>query len=544
VTVNVSSNASSPQINQASVSGGGSGSANAVDTTNVTVVIPPAVANFVATDTATQGNWHGVYGADGYSIANDSQSIPSYASLAVQNQLNYTWAPSTTDPRALQTGNGAGRIAATWYLSGTFSFDVNLANGSLHQFALYAMDWDASGRTETIQIFDANTNALLDTRTLSSFNKGVYLVWNLSGHVKINVIWGGGYNAVVSGVFFGGASSGGTKATASFVAADTTTQGSWHGVYGGDGYSVANDSQSIPSYASLAVQNQLNYTWAPNTTDPRALQTGNGSGRIAATWYLNGTFSFDINLTDGKPHQFALYAVDWDVNGRTETIQVLDANTFAVLDTRTLSSFNKGIYLVWNLSGHVKVNVIWNSGYNAVVSGVFFGGASSGGTKATASFVAADTTTQGSWRGVYGSDGYSVANDSQSIPSYASLAVQNQLNYTWASSTTDPRALQTGNGPGRIAATWYGNSTFSFDVNLTDGNLHRFALYAVDWDVTSGRTETVQVLDANTLAVLDTRTLSSFSNGVYLVWNLSGHVKINVIWNSGYNAVVSGAFFK
>jgi len=184
------------------MSGGGSGNSNAVDPTIITVVIPPAAATFVAADTATQGNWHGVYGADGYSVANESQSIPSYASLAVKNQLNYTWASSTVDPRALQTGNGSGRIAATWYGNSTFSFDVNLTDGNPHPFALYAVDWDARGRTETIQVVDANTNAVLDTRALSSFSNGVYLVWNLSGHIKINVMWTGGTNAVVSGVFF------------------------------------------------------------------------------------------------------------------------------------------------------------------------------------------------------------------------------------------------------------------------------------------------------------------------------------------------------
>jgi hypothetical protein len=64
------------------------------------------------------------------------------------------------------------------------------------------MDWDARGRTETIQVVDANTNAVLDTRVLSSFGNGVYLVWNLTGHVRINVTWTGGNNAVVSGAFF------------------------------------------------------------------------------------------------------------------------------------------------------------------------------------------------------------------------------------------------------------------------------------------------------------------------------------------------------
>jgi len=716
VTVNVAANATSPQVNQVSASGGGSVSATATDSTTIVIPIPPAVANFVASDTSTQGSWHGVYGADGYSVANDSQSIPSYATFAVQNQVNYTWAASTTDPRALQNGNNTGRIASTWYLSGTFNFDVNFTDGNLHQFALYALDWDASGRSETIQVVDANTGALLDTRTLSNFNNGVYLVWSISGHVKINVMWAGGVNAVVSGVFFGGNSGGSTetvavspqnitlsasqqqqftatvtgtpnqavswsiasvspssaapgsisagglftapatvtpaqvtiKATsadgtasgtakvnlmvpsaASFVASDTSTQGSWHGVYGGDGYSVANDSQSIPSYATFAVQNPSSYTWVASTTDPRALQNGSNTGRIASTWYLSSTFSFDVNLIDGNLHQFALYALDWDASGRSETIQVVDANTGAVLDTRTLSGFSNGVYLVWNISGHVKINVMWTGGVNAVVSGAFFGGTGTtsetvsvspqnvtlsasqqqqfaatvtgtsnqtvswsiasvspstaapgsilaGGVytapatvtpaqvtiKATsadgtasgtakvnlivssaANFVTADTNTEGSWHGVYGADGYSVANDSQSIPSYATFAVQNPSSYTWVASTTDPRALQNGSNTGRIASTWYLSGTFSFDVNLTDGNLHQFALYALDWDV-SGRSETIQVVDANTGAVLDTRTLSNFNNGVYLVWNISGHVKINVIWNTGANAVVSGAFFK
>ena len=128
----------------------------------------PAVASFVATDTTTEGSWHGVYGADGFSVANDSQSLPAYASFGVQNQLNYTWASSTSDPRALRTGSGTGRIAATWYNSSSFNFDVNFTDGSAHQFALYALDWDSTARAETIQIVDASSNAVLDTDILNT----------------------------------------------------------------------------------------------------------------------------------------------------------------------------------------------------------------------------------------------------------------------------------------------------------------------------------------------------------------------------------------
>jgi uncharacterized repeat protein (TIGR01451 family) len=460
VTVNVASSASSPQINQVSVSGGGSGNAAATDSTTIAITPTPAAASFIFADTSTQGNWHGVYGVDGYSVANDSQSIPNYASFLMQKQTNYTWASSTTDPRALQRGSGTGRIAAAWYSGTTFTLDVNLTDKNFHQFALYAVDWDSNLRTETIQVVDANTNAVLDSRTLSSFKNGIYLVWSISGHVKINLTRTGGANAVVSGVFFGGNNTSGgtetvtvnpqnialsasqqqqftavvsgitnqavtwsiasvspsnaaagtisatglyaapativsaqvtvkatsadgtasgtstvtllTNASASFIFADTSTQGNWHGVYGADGYSVANDSQSIPTYASFVVQKQVNYTWASSTTDPRALQRGSGTGRIAATWFSGTTFTLDVNLIDGNVHQFALYAVDWDTNFRAETIQVVDANTNAVLDTRTLSGFKNGIYLAWGISGHVKINIIHTGGANAVVSGVFF----------------------------------------------------------------------------------------------------------------------------------------------------------------------------
>src|SRR5262249_34865838 len=161
-----------------------------------------------------------------------------------------------------------------------------------------------------------------------------------------------------------------------------------------DGFSVANGGQSIPSYASFAVQNQLNDTWAANTTDPRALETGSGTARIASTWYNNPRFGFDVNITARKSHQFALYALEWDNRGRSEAIQTVDATTEAVLDPRNISSFTNGIYLIWNISGHVRINVICTGGDNAVVSGVFFGGKPIAAS--VASFVNSDTTTEGS----------------------------------------------------------------------------------------------------------------------------------------------------
>lgn len=45
--------------------------------------------------------------------------------------------------------------------------------------------------------------------------------------------------------------------------------------------------------------------------------------------------------------------------------------TGVVLDTRTLTNFGNGQYVVWTISGHVIVRVTRMAGINAVASGIF-----------------------------------------------------------------------------------------------------------------------------------------------------------------------------
>ncbi|HMC61300.1 MAG TPA: hypothetical protein VKJ01_19075, partial [Candidatus Solibacter sp.] len=95
---------------------------------------------------------------------------------------------------------------------------------------------------------------------------------------------------------------------------------------------------------------------------------------------------------------------------------------------------------------------------------------------------------------------------------------------------------------GRVAGRW-GGGVFKIDLNFTDGQTHQVAVYALDFDNNHGRSETIDILDANG-AVLDTRPVSSFVGGQYLVWNLSGHVTVRVTnTNPISNAVISGLFF-
>ncbi|MDT4896290.1 MAG: hypothetical protein QOH25_1367, partial [Acidobacteriota bacterium] len=51
-------------------------------------------ATYVRTDTTTQGNWKGTYGAEGYNVINDLVSYPAYAQVTPSGNLSYTWAAS------------------------------------------------------------------------------------------------------------------------------------------------------------------------------------------------------------------------------------------------------------------------------------------------------------------------------------------------------------------------------------------------------------------------------------------------------------------
>src|SRR5262249_4057568 len=160
---------------------------------------------------------------------------------------------------------------------------------------------------ERIDLVDDATGAVLDSRTLSDFGQGRYLVWNVTGSVTVRVTnLNGKSNAVLSGLFLGGVPT--LPGSATFVAKDNATQGTWGGTYGADGYVLAGDDALYPSYARVGLSGQATYVWEASTTDPRGLQkAANPASRVAACWYSGNSFSIDLNLLDGQSHRVAAY---------------------------------------------------------------------------------------------------------------------------------------------------------------------------------------------------------------------------------------------
>jgi hypothetical protein len=165
--------------------------------------------------------------------------------------------------------------------------------------------------------------------------------------------------------------------TASFVGTDALARGTWKGIYGTDGYDLAGDGLTTPAYvSSLTLAGTSTHVWAASTADSRAPQRAavGPADRVAAAWWTWASMSFDVQMADSAPRTISIYAPDYDNGGRSERISLIDDLTGQVLDTRTISKFQNGVHLTWNVTGNVTIRVTnLNPGSNAVLSGLFFG---------------------------------------------------------------------------------------------------------------------------------------------------------------------------
>ena len=206
----------------------------------------------------------------------------------------------------MQVPGSSNRVAAVWYSSSSFTVNVNLADGQTHYLELYFLDWDNKGRSEQVQISHATTGTVLATETISSFSSGDYLDWKVSGNLVITITRLAGANAVLNGLFLDANAPTPTPTptpttTATFLEQDATTQGSWIGTYGAQGYDIVSGPSSLPADDTVTPSGQSTYTWTTTSSDPRALQVPGSSNRVAAVWYSSTSFTVDVNLATARP---------------------------------------------------------------------------------------------------------------------------------------------------------------------------------------------------------------------------------------------------
>lgn len=402
------------------------------------------------------GSWKSAFGAEGYYIMNFASAPPGYGSVNLSGGNPWTWQSSTTDPAALQKPTSSDRIASCWYAADFFDVQLHFTDGNPHSVTFYCLDWDTSARVQKVEVFDGRTSTLVSSQTISNFSGGLYLQYQFSADAVVRFTRLAGYNAVVSGIFFGGPyvvpsqaatpvispnggsfnaavpvtiSSGtsgaaiyystdgsdpttssvlytqpvtiqrnttlkavaikagstpsavasatffvataGTGGTATFLGSDTTTQGDWQQSYGAAAFELIADWSDQPDSVEITPAGQTQHIWAYSVPDRQALEKVSSPSRIAACWYAPNSFQVGVNLLDGSAHKVSLYCLDWDFGNRSERVDVFDAATGTLLDSRTVSGFTNGTYLSWQASGAVVFKLTRLTGFNAVVSGVF-----------------------------------------------------------------------------------------------------------------------------------------------------------------------------
>lgn len=173
-----------------------------------------------------------------------------------------------------------------------------------------------------------------------------------------------------------------------------------------------------------------------------------------------------------------------------------------------------------------------------------------------ARFIGQDTETQGSWGGVYGSEGYVLCSygpgDVQVLPDYVSSVTTNKAQKAqWTASTDDERALSSNplNIGDRSIGTWYTMDpytcmqTFTVDIKLKEDRPYTVALYFVDWD-SKGREAVVEMFDEETLnMVAPVQVVDDYEGGKYLIYEYNKSTRFRINQMRGDNATMSGIFF-
>jgi hypothetical protein len=155
-------------------------------------------------DRATKGAWKGNYGAKGYLLAGYSSSWPNSWVNPVSGGTLWVWNLASTDASALQAPSSLlpVRVAAAWFSNGgEMRLNVPASAGGLQKLSVYCLDYQASGLSDTLQIADSSSGAVLASLPMTQFQDGAYGVFYLKPPAQLTVRASNGGTAVFSGAF-------------------------------------------------------------------------------------------------------------------------------------------------------------------------------------------------------------------------------------------------------------------------------------------------------------------------------------------------------
>lgn len=178
-------------------------------------------AEFVGSDSLTAGNFHGIYGNDGFIFCGfypekdtvlDYRRLPDFVNqVTYSKNLTKNWETNTDDERALSLdqGNSSSRnIGAIstrdslWAFQ-TMTVDIETTPGKEYQTALYFVDFEDVNRRAAVEMFDLKTKELVaPVQLVQGFSGGKYMIYRYNNPVRFRINHVRGPNVTLSGIFF------------------------------------------------------------------------------------------------------------------------------------------------------------------------------------------------------------------------------------------------------------------------------------------------------------------------------------------------------
>ena len=501
--------------------------------------------DFSSTNSVRGGNWNNFYGSQAAYVVGENTTFPSFVTVNQNGGSPVVLSNDSTLGAATQrVTDPTQRVSAYEAAANSESINLDFNDGQAHQVALYLADLDNKKRVESITITDTATGAVLDSRSYSKFQKGIYSIYDLRGNVTITLNRISGPSVVYSGIFIDAPPA----VPTTYQSTDASTTGAnWRLQYGSQGAIEAGDGGQGPSYLSSFAANAPTTVVHASTKNTNALQkVTDVNSNIAAYWSTTTSMDFNVGISDNLAHIITLYVADYDKKNRQERIEVLGP-TGNVLVTQDLNNFTKGQYVSFRIQGSVTFRII-NTGSAttpAVLSGVFFDAPAG----ENAHFVTTDTTSSGDWLdNNYGLTRAFIVGSSFPIiddPTNSQISVVGGTEKIINRNASDPAALvipQAATSPlPRIEAYLFTSTSMTLDYDPRDLVVHRVALYFADYE-NDKRTESVTLYNGTTNVVLSHQVISNFRHGKYLIFDVVGPVLITINSGSYPNAVLSGVF--
>lgn len=156
------------------------------DINDGTIYDNPAAGSveFLGEDRESAGDWKGKYGAVGYDIFGAAVSLPDDVAVSHIGSNLETYESSSTRPEALRNPlDGASRIEAVRTSRLHHIIDVNTAEN--RQVTVYLADYKNRNIQMAVDVIDPATQKVLDSRIVNSLQGGVYLKYNIEGHLRL-----------------------------------------------------------------------------------------------------------------------------------------------------------------------------------------------------------------------------------------------------------------------------------------------------------------------------------------------------------------------